>query len=312
VTAVAGASSITLAAGARIPLAGCSVAAMVQANGTGVLTNVIPAGGLVTNFGSSSVAATASLRVLAADIAQENNFGFERIEGYFATQLHGQKGWTATYVVPVISTERPDTGTQHLALASAADAQPQAVSPRLEPTAGRYGVVGARIRLSGSSGTMWRFVPQDDDNGTVASDGRFDLGTGQAHIVEFDPVTRTGTSLAIGAFPIDTYFTYEMILDRQEGEVEVCIDGASAYRGDDAYLSGYVTSVLVRQAKASVAGDTYDIDNLTVLSSDTGGCGAAGVAGTGTAQPAAGVVRHAAGVEFTSTSLAGETRRPSP
>jgi subtilisin family serine protease len=309
-TAAPGTASVTLAAGARIPVDGCLVSVTVKANDTGIFTNTIPAGGLMTNFGNSTADAAASLRVLVAGAAQEDDFGFEASEGYSAGPLLGQKGWSAaSTTLPVISSERPHTGTQHLSFASA-DVRPQALSPTLTPSAGRYGVVGARIRLSGTSGTKWSFVPQDYDSDTVAAYGRFDLSSQQAQIVEIDPNTGSGTPLSIGAIPIDSYFTYELILDRQEGEVEVCINGVSAYRGVGAYLSGYVTSVLIRQDNPSVAGDTYDIDNLTVLSSDIGGCGAAGVAGTGTAQAAAGVVRRAANAEFSSTASISEVKRP--
>ncbi len=64
VDAEAGATTVTLAAGAEIPAeASCTVTVSVNAILPGVFTNTIPAGALQTTLGSSAVAASANLTV---------------------------------------------------------------------------------------------------------------------------------------------------------------------------------------------------------------------------------------------------------
>ncbi len=69
VTGMVGGSTITLGSGASIPAGSpgtCTITASVTSSTPGSATNTIPAGGLVTNFGSNAAAATATLTVNAA------------------------------------------------------------------------------------------------------------------------------------------------------------------------------------------------------------------------------------------------------
>lgn len=70
VAAVPGSGSVTLAAGAQIPAAGtCMVTVSVIAHAAGTRTNLIPAGALQTDTGSSADPATANLTVTGQAIA---------------------------------------------------------------------------------------------------------------------------------------------------------------------------------------------------------------------------------------------------
>jgi hypothetical protein len=68
VTADAGASAVTLGAGAQIPGGTCTVTVSVTADTVGTYINTIAAGGLQTDFGSNPDAATAGLAVTAPPV----------------------------------------------------------------------------------------------------------------------------------------------------------------------------------------------------------------------------------------------------
>jgi len=66
VTAVAGASSVTVRSGALIPAGGCAISVRVTASTAGVYVNTIPAGDLQTDLGNNATPAQATLTVPGA------------------------------------------------------------------------------------------------------------------------------------------------------------------------------------------------------------------------------------------------------
>ncbi|TXI79019.1 MAG: DUF11 domain-containing protein [Dechloromonas sp.] len=78
VTAVAGSGSVTLASGTQVPAGGCRVSVDVTGATSGTHNNNIPAGGLVTNFGSNQHPANASLGIstlgfISGRVFKDNN-----------------------------------------------------------------------------------------------------------------------------------------------------------------------------------------------------------------------------------------------
>ena len=63
ITALAGAGTITLASGNTIPVGGCTISVTVTGSTSGVHTNNIPAGSLVTDFGSNQQPANSTLTI---------------------------------------------------------------------------------------------------------------------------------------------------------------------------------------------------------------------------------------------------------
>jgi hypothetical protein len=285
VTAVAGSDTVSLAAGAKIPAAGCNVTVMVEATAAGLLENTIPAGALQTNFGNSVNAASATIRVLTA-AAQDDEFGFEAGEGFAVGPINGQQGWAATSA-PAISALQPDSGAQHLRITSSAT-RPLVFSPDLATGAGRYSSVSARLRISQiTNGSNWQFQPQDSPSGVLAAQVIFDRAVARPiRVLEFNGGTAALVD-TVGVWPVDQYFQFEMVFDRQDQTLQLCLDGASIYSNSAAYVSGLVTDVFLamQTGGTGTAGNTFDVDNLTVTSGDTGGCAAP----RGTAAPRSGV-----------------------
>lgn len=280
VTAVAGAQSISLAAGARIPPAGCSLEVDVQVTGTGIVTQTIPAGALHTDYGNSIAGAAASLRSLAT--TQDDDYGFEAAQGFNLAAINGQQGFRAGSA-PLVSALRPSAGTQHLLMTSSATA-PQVFTPKLVTGAGRYSVVGARLRISRTTnGASWQLQPQDTLSGVLAARVVFDRAVARSvQVVEFDPVTGAGALVpTTGTWPIGTYFTFEMIFDRQTGTLQLCQDNVSIYSGANAYVSGLIDEMYLTQSSNGTTGNTLDVDNLSIGTNNVGGCGSSGVTGAG-------------------------------
>ncbi len=78
VTAVAAAGTITFASGNTIPAGGCTITVNVTGATSGVHTNNIPAGALVTNYGSNQAAANATLTIstmgfISGRVFKDNN-----------------------------------------------------------------------------------------------------------------------------------------------------------------------------------------------------------------------------------------------
>lgn len=78
VTATAGSGAISYASGAQVPVSGCSISVDVTGLAPGVHTNNIPAGALVTDFGSNQSPANATLSIstlgyISGRVFKDNN-----------------------------------------------------------------------------------------------------------------------------------------------------------------------------------------------------------------------------------------------
>jgi hypothetical protein len=304
VTADAGSGSISLAAGAQIPAAGCTVTADVRVTGSGTLTNTIAAGALQTNFGVSGEAATASLRGLAA--TQDDQFGFEA--PFTLGALNNQQGWAAANVT--VSNTTPSSGTQHLRMVSGA-ARPQAFSPSLDTGAGRYASVAAMLNISKvTNGANWQFQPQDATGGFLSGQVIFDRVAQTIQVRDFSGAV--SVLVPTGAtYTADTYFEFEMVFDRQLGSLELCKDGVSIYNNTAAYVSGYVDEVFLSMQSGGngTTGNTQFVDDLRVTTGNTGGCGALRPSGPAATLSTPIVRRHTQAADARATVRHGVLRR---
>lgn len=129
-----------------------------------------------------------------------------------------------------------------------------------------------------TSGSNWQLQPQDSPSGVLAAQVIFDRTVGQPiRVREFD--FDAGTSALVnttGAWLVDQYFQFEMVFDRKDQSLEFCLDGSSIYIGGDAFVSGLLTDVFLAMetGETGTAGNTLDVDALSVESGDAGGCAA--------------------------------------
>ncbi len=154
-TATVGSSTITFAAGGRIPQApGCSISFNVSATASvSAYTNTIPAGALSTSAGTNTVAATATYRVgtdFSATKAQCSGICGTPV----TTAVSLASGQTMQYVLTIANSNVGGTGS-----ATFTDTLPAALTPVLSITAGAIGggtcttataVVGGATQISGT------------------------------------------------------------------------------------------------------------------------------------------------------------------
>src|SRR5690606_16556558 len=89
----------------------------------------------------------------------------------------------------------------------------------------------ANIRLSRlTNGASWRFNPQDPAAGLVTTILQFERSaTRNIQAITFDALGN-GTLVDTGAFwPVDTYFNFKAIVNRDTGALKLCMDGVQIY-----------------------------------------------------------------------------------
>ena len=270
VTAIAAATSVSLASGAQIPLAGCSVVVDLQSTAEGILLNTIPYGSLQTDLGNSVAPAMASFRALAAAPGSYST-GFE--SPFTVGAVNAQQGWFGSNATnAAISAAMPAAGTQHLRMTSTTSSatSQSAISPTQTAGSAAYSVLTAKLRITRTTnGATFDLNPQDPVAGVVSTLVRFDKAvTQQVQIVNWT----TGLYEPTGAtWTAGTYFDVTMIFNRAAKTVQVCINGASIYNGANAVSSPYIGNVVAKQTAqtGTTAGNTMDVDDLVFGDSDT-------------------------------------------
>lgn len=270
VTAIAAASSVSLASGAQIPLAGCKVVVNLEATAAGLLLNEIPYGALQTDLGNSVSPASASFRALAAGPSSYST-GFE--SPFTVGAVNAQQGWYGSSATgAVISAAMPATGAQHLRITSTTSTTTSvtSISPTQPVTTAAYSVLSAKLRITRTTnGSSFDLNPQDPVAGVVSTLVRFDKAvTQQIQIVNWS----TGFYEPTGAtWPTATYFDISMAFDRVGGTVRVCLNGATIYNGANAVSSPYIGNAVAKHVAASgtTSGNTMDVDDLVIENTDT-------------------------------------------
>ena len=278
VTAVAGSGSVSLAIGAQIPAAGCTVSADMSAAVAGIYVNTIAANSLKTDLGNYAAAVTANYQATSPGVATYST-GFEA--PFTAANLGGQQSWglasgstAADWKVSII---HPDTGTQHARATwtSTSGTSTTILSPTFASGTTTYSSATARLSITyassgaGVNGTPFDFTPQDPGAGSIVSRVRF-MNNAAKDIMVLDP--GTGTYVATGSsWTPATYFTIKVVTARATKNIEVCLNGASIYTG--AGYASNTTNVAFSGTKgATTPNNILDIDNFVLDNSNTGGC----------------------------------------
>lgn len=288
-TAADGAGSFTLASGGTVPDGGCTLSVDISATSGGNYTYTVPAGALATDMGDGP-GASAALTAIGGVNSAAYSTGFEA--PFTVGALNLQQGWSArTWTV---SDLQPANGAQHLRAVSLASpttsTQALAISPTFAIGTAPYATISANINLSRlTNGATWRFNPQDPAAGLVTTILQFERSTTRnIQAITFDALGN-GTFVNTGAFwPIDTYFNFKAIVNRDTGALKLCMNGAQIYEdGSGNGTAGLnIANVAISQATGTgqTANNTMLVDDLVVEYVNSYDC----VASTHTVTPSVG------------------------
>jgi hypothetical protein len=277
VTATAGAASVTLASGAQIPPANCSISVDVQVAAAAIYVNTIPANALQTNAGNYGAAASATYQATAPGVITYGT-GFE--SPFTVGAINGQQGWAARSVN--VATTTPANGAQHLSITATASPSTTnyalALSPIQTPGTTAYSLISANVRMTRTTnGANWRFNPQDSPEGLVTSILQFERSAAQKiQIAHFAP-DGTATIVDTGAtWPTATYFNIKLIVERATGALKICKDNVEVYNdpSGDSVAGTSITDLAVSQLSGSgnTAGNTFFADDLVIDNTNIGSC----------------------------------------
>jgi hypothetical protein len=225
--------------------------------------------------------------------------GFESPD-FAAAALDGQQGWyaQANVTAPAVATIAPATGTQHVQLNSTASTSttdyPLALSPVQLAGTSPYSTLSANLRISqNSNGSTWAFAPADSTTQKFAAEVRFDKGAARRILVK-DVVQ--GIFVDTGAaWPIDTYFKLDVVVERATGVLDLCMDGLSIFHGGAGtnVASGNITQASISQVlqSGSTAGNTVFVDDLAIDNPSVSPCGVAPKPSASSAQTVTGIGR---------------------
>ncbi|HEY0231558.1 MAG TPA: GEVED domain-containing protein, partial [Dokdonella sp.] len=276
-TAASGAGSVTLASGAQIPPAGCSISVDVQVAAAAVYVNTIPAGSLQTNGGSYAAAVSATYQATSPGVVNYSS-GFE--SPFTIGGINGQQGWAARSVN--VANTTPANGAQHLSITSTASPSTSnyalAISPDQAAGTTAYALISANVRMTRTTnGANWRFNPQDTPAGLVTSILQFERSVVQKiQIAHFAP-DGSATLVDTGAtWPASTYFNIKLIVERATGALKICKDNVEIYNdpSGDSVAGTDITDVAVSQLSGSgnTAGNTFFADDLVIDNTNIGSC----------------------------------------
>lgn len=154
ITATAGLTTVTFAAGGRIPAGGCSISLSVSASASNsAYTNTIPAGSLSTTAGNNPTAATATFKV-GTDFSATKAQCVGVCGTPVTTAISLNNGQTVQYVLTISNSSVGGTGS-----ATFSDTLPIALTPVLSVTAAAIGggtcttstvVVGGATQINGT------------------------------------------------------------------------------------------------------------------------------------------------------------------
>ena len=137
-----------------------------------------------------------------------------------------------------------------------------------------YSSLSAKLRLSRTSnGASWELDPQDSSSGLVATRLMFDRGASR----DIKVVTYPGaTFTSIGTWPVDTYFTIKVIVERATGAMKVCMNGTQIYDDPDgtSVAGKNITDLAVLQVKGSgqSASNTLFLDDVAIDNPGASAC----------------------------------------
>jgi len=281
-TAMPGGTNFSLGAGARVPANGsCIVQVDVTSPTAGIFVNTVPEGAAQTANGGNPYPTSATVQFASVTGAATYSTGFEPP---FATGLlNNQFNWRAganIAAVPIVDNSSPASGTQHVTMTSTSSTTtpnyPLILSPLQPIGTSPYSYASARLRLSRTgNGASWEFDPQDFANGLVVARVRFDkLAARNIQVRDFVG----GTFVNTGAqWPVDTYFTIKVVVERATGAMDVCVDGTLIHHDGNGATVGSrnVTDVAILQGlqASSSAGNTLMADDFVIDNAPAGGCG---------------------------------------
>lgn len=272
------ANSLTLASGAQIPAAGCTVSVDVSAAAPGIYVNTLAAGALQTTAGANPAQTSANYQAIQDGLATYAT-GFEA-PTYAIGNLNAQDGWTRVLFglndVKVANTH-PKAGAQHL---------------RVQPlTPDGTGFRGYNSTVFPAGTTSYSVATMNVSTPTVGTPAPFefaaqdlDEASGQAL-----PITRIRYNsdfniqvldAAVGGYvntgatwtQSSAYSQLRIVTRRADASILVCLDGSPIYSGHGA--ASNLRSVLfgvVRQPGVST--NIWDIDDVAILDRNFGGCG---------------------------------------
>ena len=201
--------------------------------------------------------------------------GFEPPD-YTLGDLTGQQSWFAQFSNWMVSTANPLDGTQSVRGLSDGFGSSTTISPTLPAGTEAYSYAAARISIANTgSGATWRFAPQDTGAGLVITRLHFVPG-GAIQVLQGNPAAYV--TIPSVTWPSATSFDIKVITRRADGDMEVCMNGASIFTG-----TAISTTVDARDTRniaigslmeSGSAGSTVDFDNVAIDNTDTGGCGA--------------------------------------
>lgn len=270
------AGSLTLAAGAQIPAAGCTVSVDVSAAAPGIFTNDLPVGALQTSAGANPAATSENYQATQAGV-QTYVTGFEA-PTYALGNLNFQDGWSrsgfATTDVKVV-VNNPLQGSQHLRIQTAlpdGSGYKTYTSQRFPAGTTEYSVATLNVAFP-TVGTPapFEFGAQDLDAASALevpiTKVRFNSDFAIQVLDSTGTFVNTGATWAQGS----TYRQVRIVTRRADSSVLVCLDGNSIYTGAGAAANTRnVTFALQRQPGMST--NIWDIDNVGIDNRNFGGC----------------------------------------
>lgn len=281
VTATPGSGTVALGTGASIPAnSACEVFVDVTAANPGIFVNTLAEGAAQTANGGSPYASSAAVQFASPLGTPTYATGFE--PPFAAGALDGQLDWFAQAniaAVPSVAATAPSSGAQHVTMTATSSTTtafyPLILSPVQPIGTSPYSYASARLRISRlTNGASWEFDPQDFANGLVAARVRFDkLAARSIQVRDF----ASGAFVDTGAqWPIDTYFTVKVVIERATGVMDICMDGAPIFHGDTGASVGSrnITDIAILQGLQanSTAGNTLFVDDVVVDNAPAGGC----------------------------------------
>ncbi|KAB2897009.1 MAG: hypothetical protein F9K31_12555, partial [Dokdonella sp.] len=276
-TAAAGTGSVTLATGAQIPPAGCTVTVDVQVAAPGNYANTIPANTLQTDTGNYATAASAIYQATSPGFVTYNT-GFEP-PAYTVANLSTQQGWYASVANDwKVVTTNPGAGVQAVrgTWATAGSGTSFMLSPTQVAGTTAYAIASAKLSITPTGGGVdWDFAPQDTGAGKVITRVRFAKDAGNPIQVLADLGGGTLGYVPTGAtWTGGSYFDLKFIVKRADMSYTVCINGSPVYSAPaNAGFAGSINNVAIIGTKgAGTQNNILDVDDFTIDNSNIGTC----------------------------------------
>ncbi|MBN8481130.1 MAG: DUF11 domain-containing protein [Xanthomonadales bacterium] len=208
--------------------------------------------------------------------------GFEAPD-YTVGDVNSQQSWFAQFANWLVSTANPPAGAQAVRGLSDGLGSSFALSPTLPAGTEAYSYASAKITINNATtGATWRFAPQDTGAALVITRLHF-VPAGNA-ILALQGNPATYVTIPSATWPSGTPFTIKVITRRADGQMEVCLNGASIFMGQAISTTANARDTrnvaLGSLMESGSTGSTMDFDDVTIDNTETGGCG-----GTRSAEP---------------------------